>query len=117
MPYLNGGLFTKTELDELGLDVPDEVFEWLFEPDATGKDKGKGFLKIFNFTVNESLPIDVEVAVDTEMLGKVYESLIAEEERGATGIFYTQELKLILWVECLLLNILLAKQGLIRKRL
>ncbi|MEO0247516.1 MAG: DNA methyltransferase, partial [candidate division WOR-3 bacterium] len=37
----------------------------------------------------ESMPLDVEVAVDPEMLGKVYESLINDEERGKIGIFYT----------------------------
>ncbi|MEO0219784.1 MAG: DNA methyltransferase [candidate division WOR-3 bacterium] len=69
--------------------MPDSVFEWLFEPDSKTGDKKKGFLEIFNFTIDESLPLDVEVAVDPEMLGKVYESLIAEEERGSIGIFYT----------------------------
>ena len=92
MPFLNGGLFSRTELDELGFDVPDYVFEWLFEPDD--KDKKKGFLEIFNFTIDESSPIDIEVAVDPEMLGKVYESLIAEEERGSMGIFYTPRVEI-----------------------
>ena len=92
MPFLNGGLFSRTELDELGFDIPDHVFEWLFEPDD--KDKKKGFLEIFNFTIDESTPIDVEVAVDPEMLGKVYESLIAEEERGSSGIFYTPRVEI-----------------------
>ncbi|MDL1971173.1 MAG: Eco57I restriction-modification methylase domain-containing protein [Candidatus Desulfofervidaceae bacterium] len=92
MPFLNGGLFSCTELDELGFDVPDYVFEWLFEPDD--KDKKKGFLEIFNFTIDESTPVDVEVAVDPEMLGKVYESLIAEEERGSSGIFYTHRVEI-----------------------
>ncbi len=92
MPFLNGGLFSCTELDELGFDLPDYVFEWLFEPDD--KDKKKGFLEIFNFTIDESTPIDVEVAVDPEMLGKVYESLIAEEERGSSGIFYTHRVEI-----------------------
>lgn len=94
MPFLNGGLFSKTPLDELNLNVPDSVFEWLFEPDFTTDDKKKGFLEIFNFTIDESLPVDVEVAVDPEMLGKVYESLIAEEERGGAGIFYTPRVEI-----------------------
>ncbi|MEO0139193.1 MAG: DNA methyltransferase, partial [candidate division WOR-3 bacterium] len=92
MPFLNGGLFSRTELDELGFDVPDSVFEWLFEPDPN--DLKKGFLETFNFTIDESLPVDVEVAVDPEMLGKVYESLIAEEERGEAGIFYTPRVEI-----------------------
>ncbi len=51
-------------------------------------------MKHFNFTIDESLPVDVEVAVDPEMLGKVYESLIAEEERGVAGIFYTPRVEI-----------------------
>jgi len=92
MPFLNGGLFSKTELDELGFDLPDSAFEWLFEPDSS--DLKKGFLETFNFNIDESLPIDIEVAVDPEMLGKVYESLIAEEERGESGIFYTPRIEI-----------------------
>ena len=30
----------------------------------------------YNFTVTESTPIDIEVAVDPEMLGKVFEELV-----------------------------------------
>ncbi|MGB9795047.1 DNA methyltransferase, partial [Caldisericum exile] len=92
MPFLNGGLFSRTELDELGFDIPDDVFEWMFEPDFSNLKKG--FLETFNFTVDESLPLDIEVAVDPEMLGKVYESLIAEEERGELGIFYTPRVEI-----------------------
>lgn len=92
MPYLNGGLFSPNELDELNFELPDSVFEWLFEPDNS--DLKKGFLETFNFTIDESLPVDVEVAVDPEMLGKVYESLIAEEERGESGIFYTPRVEI-----------------------
>jgi hypothetical protein len=87
MPFLNGGLFTKNELDEIDFKIPDAVFELLFETDS--QDKNKGFLERFNFTVREDTPLDVEVAVDPEMLGKVYESLITEEERQKAGIFYT----------------------------
>jgi len=92
MPFLNGGLFTKNELDEINFKIPDEVFELLFEIDP--QDKNKGFLERFNFTVREDTPLDVEVAVDPEMLGKVYESLIAEEERQKAGIFYTPRIEI-----------------------
>ncbi|MEM5810246.1 MAG: DNA methyltransferase, partial [Candidatus Aenigmatarchaeota archaeon] len=92
MPFLNGGLFSKNELDEVGFHVPDEVFSLLF--DISPSDKNKGFLERFNFTVREDTPLDVEVAVDPEMLGKVYESLISEEERGGVGIFYTPRIEI-----------------------
>ena len=41
----------------------------------------------FNFTVLESTPFDIEVAVDPEMLGKVFEELVTG--RHATGSYYT----------------------------
>jgi len=51
------------------------------------------FLERYNFTISEDSPLDKEVAVDPEMIGKVYESLVnvsAETgERGDAGIFYT----------------------------
>ena len=78
VPFLNGGLFDKTpEDDRSGLVVPDDciscVFEELFEK--------------FNFTVMESTPFDIEVAVDPEMLGKVFEELVIR--RHDTGSYYT----------------------------
>ncbi len=41
----------------------------------------------FNFTVTESTPLDVEVAVDPEMLGKVFEELVTG--RHESGSYYT----------------------------
>ncbi|MBM4464007.1 MAG: hypothetical protein FJ014_00305 [Chloroflexi bacterium] len=86
MPFLNGGLFDQNDLDDLGFSVPDKFFVQLFD---RFEREEPGFLERYNFTVDESTPLDVEVAVDPEMLGKVYESLVAEEERHAAGIFYT----------------------------
>lgn len=86
MPFLNGGLFEQDDLDDLGFSVPNAFFVQLFD---RFQGEEPGFLERYNFTVDESTPLDVEVAVDPEMLGKVYESLVAEEERHAAGIFYT----------------------------
>ena len=41
----------------------------------------------YNFTVTESTPLDIEVAVDPEMLGKVFEELVTG--RHDTGSYYT----------------------------
>ncbi len=41
----------------------------------------------FNFTVTESTPFDIEVAVDPEMLGKVFEELV--NDRHDSGAYYT----------------------------
>lgn len=96
MPFLNGGLFTGDEvLDKLGFDLPDEVFTLLF--DRNIDDTYPGFLERYNFTIQEGLPLEVEVAVDPEMLGRVYESLINlinEEDRHQAGIFYTPRIEI-----------------------
>ena len=65
VPFLNGGLFDKSASDErTNVVVPDECIFEMFD---------KLFDK-FNFTVMESTPFDIEVAVDPEMLGKVSRS-------------------------------------------
>jgi adenine-specific DNA-methyltransferase len=85
IPYLNGGLF------ELGLGQEYEndlhLQNLLFAPNIEG-----GILAFFNsydFTVEENTPVDNEVALDPEMLGKVFENLLEEDERGQSGTFYT----------------------------
>ncbi len=117
MPFLNGGLFAVNELDEIGFDLPDSVFEWLFEPDPDEREIRKGFLEIFSFTIDEASPVDVEVAVDPEMLGKVYESLIAEEERGDAGIFYTPRVEIDFMCKLALVNYLKAKTNISKEEL
>ena len=82
-PYLNGGLFTENPLDgEHNFQISDWLFKGIFE-----------FLENYNFTIAEDSPLDQEVAVDPEMIGKVYESLVnvsdEADERGDAGIFYT----------------------------
>lgn len=81
-PHLNGGLFNEEEFDKLGINIPDSMFNKIF-----------AFLDKYNFTIKEDLPLDVEVAVDPQMLGYLYESFanIAEGiyERNDLGVFYT----------------------------
>lgn len=78
VPYLNGGLFEEEEDDrDKEIVVPDEcIYSIFFE-----------LFERFNFTVTESTPLDVEVAVDPEMLGKVFEELVTG--RHETGSYYT----------------------------
>jgi len=79
VPYLNGGLFEKTPLDEQITDILDSVFEPILGED--------GLFYRYNFTVEESTPLDIDVAVDPEMLGKVFEKLTnARRQRGS---YYT----------------------------
>jgi hypothetical protein len=86
-PFLNGGLFTENELDRIGYKIDDDHFRSIFD-----------FFNRYNFTIKEDLPLEVDVAVDPEMIGKVYESLVnvSEEssERGDSGIFYTQRVEI-----------------------
>lgn len=51
-----------------------------------------GILDIFeryNFTMNEDEPLEKEVAVDPEMLGKIFENLLDVKDRKSKGAFYT----------------------------
>ena len=78
VPYLNGGLFEDDEDDnDESIKVPDK---------ATGSILKSLFAK-FNFTVTESTPLDVEVAVDPEMLGRIFEELVTG--RHESGSYYT----------------------------
>ncbi|MBR1835225.1 MAG: Eco57I restriction-modification methylase domain-containing protein [Bacteroidales bacterium] len=76
LPYLNGGLFERDEVDKMHIVIPASLFENLFE-----------FMASYNFTVDENDPDDAEVGVDPEMLGKIFESLL--EDNKAKGAFYT----------------------------
>ena len=82
-PYLNGGLFERNELDQRHrFQISDAAFEQAF-----------AFFEQYNFTIAEDSPLDQEVAVDPEMIGRVYESLVSvhesDDEGGQWGIFYT----------------------------
>jgi len=125
VPFLNGGLFDcldkkpeklyydgfserKESLEQLYL--PD----WLFFGDEVGRsidlsqwygDNNKksvsargiiDILKRYNFTIEENTPLDQEVSLDPELLGKAFENLLASynpetktSARKQTGSFYT----------------------------
>ena len=77
-PYLNGGLFEEDELDRTpGVVVPDDAIYFILHD----------LLGAFNFTITEASPLEVEVAVDPEMLGKVFEELVTD--RHEKGSYYT----------------------------
>lgn len=93
IPFLNGGLFeplggynwSKTEIL-----LPNRLFT-NNDPIEEGV-TGTGVLDVFdryNFTVNEAEPLEKEVAIDPEMLGKVFENLIEENRRKGLGAYYT----------------------------
>lgn len=104
-PYLNGGLFKKNRLDELHhFAITDQLFKQILT-----------FLERYNFTIAEDSPLDQEVAVDPEMIGKVYESLVNVSEeatkRGDAGIFYTPRIEIDLMCRLSLVDCLVNHLG------
>ena len=125
VPFLNGGLFEcldkkqeKKYIDGFSdgmtkgerLVVPDFLFfgkdeEADLSEDYGVKNKGtrnaavKGIINIFNsyvFTTSENTPLEEEIALDPELLGRVFENLLASVNpetkvtaRKKTGSFYT----------------------------
>ena len=76
IPYLNGGLFDRDEIDKKDVDFPYAYFLELME-----------FFGMYNFTIDENDPDDAEVGVDPEMLGHIFENLL--EDNKDKGAFYT----------------------------
>jgi adenine-specific DNA-methyltransferase len=83
IPYLNGGLFDRSRDPDGMIVLPDA----LFDPNSnTGL---LAFFNRYNFTITDDAPMEQDVAVDPEMLGKVFENMLEEEDRGQSGSFYT----------------------------
>ncbi|MDD5094490.1 MAG: TaqI-like C-terminal specificity domain-containing protein [Dehalococcoidia bacterium] len=75
IPFLNGGLFDpEYDWGHTEIILPNGLFS-----NRTGtSEEGSGILDIFdlyNFTVKEDEPLEKEVAIDPEMLGKIFEKL------------------------------------------
>jgi type I restriction-modification system DNA methylase subunit len=93
IPFLNGGLFEPLgDYDWRAAEIllPNRLF---FNSERVEESiTGTGILDVFdryNFTVNEAEPLEKEVAIDPEMLGKVFENLIEENLRKGLGAYYT----------------------------
>ncbi len=126
IPFLNGGLFecldrkgddgneiridcfSENPKHETRLQVPDELFfgaeqtvdlSDVFGDKRRAREKVRGIIRIldsYKFTVAENTPLEEEVALDPELLGKVFENLLASYNpetkttaRKQTGSFYT----------------------------
>lgn len=107
MPFLDGGLFEPLggyDWVNTRIKLPNELFTngLRFDGDIVGT----GILDIFdryNFTVNEAEPLEKDVAIDPEMLGKVFENLIEENLRKGLGTYYTpREIVHYMCEECLI---------------
>ena len=91
IPFLSGGLFEPIDgydWEHNNFNIPNEVFSNA----ATKGREADGILDIFdryNFTMSEDEPMEREVAIDPEMLGKVFENLLEVNDRKSKGAFYT----------------------------
>lgn len=122
IPYLNGGIFDKLDednakesIEDSVLKIPNYLFYGIEQKEEikigrgakartevqTVEHKGlNGILKSYKFTLDENTPFEEDIALDPEMLGLVFENLLAEldpnlEEstiksiRKQTGSYYT----------------------------
>ena len=107
-PFINGGLFDCLDSEE-GIKDGGYRIDCFTDREQQGKDlhipdmlffdEQRGLLPLlggYKFTVEESTPIEQEVALDPELLGNVFENLLAnynpetqETARKQTGSFYT----------------------------
>ena len=83
IPFLNGGLFSRSPLER-------SYASRVFSDEALGDAFGK-LLTRYRFTAREDSSVWSEAAVDPEMLGKAFESLMAAPDRKTTGAFYTPQ--------------------------
>ncbi len=81
IPFLNGGLFAPTKLEQQRRNVR-------FSDDALTS-LIADLLDRYRFTAHEDSAIWSEAAIDPEMLGRSFESLMAREDRHKSGSFYT----------------------------
>ena len=108
-PFINGGLFDCLDTFEApssgGYRIncfSDEDYYKLSIPNYLFFHKDRGLIPLlehYKFTVEENTPIDQEVALDPELLGRVFEHLLAEynpetrkiasSARKETGSYYT----------------------------
>ena len=83
IPFLNGGLFGKTALER-------QHTRARLTDEALGRFVGE-VLGAYRFTAREEQERWSETAVDPEMLGRAFESLMASRERRTSGAFYTPQ--------------------------
>ena len=114
IPFLNGGLFDQHVNDYYhnmpnpALIIPNRWFEDFL-----------GVLERYNFTIDENSIVDADVSVDPEMLGRIFENLLAEvvpetgeTARKSTGSYYTPRVIVDYMVEQSLKQYLLTKTAL-----
>ncbi len=125
VPYLNGGLFNPQTNDYYQqntftgggnpgiIAIPDNWFTELFT-----------VFEQYNFTVDENTSYDVDLSIDPEMLGRIFENLLAEinpetgeSARKSTGSFYTPREVVDYMVDSSLLEYLTSKTNVDEQKL
>jgi Eco57I restriction-modification methylase len=111
IPFLNGGLFDKIEgdnlwdrIDDKNISIPNELFYGRNLSIGAGRNTivAEGINRIlsrYKFTIAENTPLEEEVALDPELLGLIFENLLAEvntddqaaskSAKKASGSYYT----------------------------
>ena len=102
VPFVNGGLFDCLDTPEQSIDCfTAETNENLKVPAKLFFHNENGILAIFKqykFTVKENTPVEIEIALDPELLGQVFENLLGAynpetrktaTKRKNTGSYYT----------------------------
>ncbi|MCE5346718.1 MAG: hypothetical protein LLG13_10590 [Bacteroidales bacterium] len=111
IPFLNGGLFESLDPEHSSFRIdsfsdPDPSHPFAKENDLVvpdhlffGNEENEGLFSIFEsyyFTIEENTPLDQEIALDPELLGKIFENLLAAylpesktSARKKTGSYYT----------------------------
>lgn len=124
-PYLNGGLFSphiddhykfspELQSGQYGLiTIPNDWFDRFYT-----------VLGQYNFTVDENTSYDIELSIDPEMLGRIFENLLAEinpetgeNAKKSTGSFYTPRDIVDYMVDSSILEHLKTKTGISEEKL
>lgn len=125
IPYLNGGLFSphiddhykfspELQSGQYGLvTIPNDWFDRFY-----------AVLGQYNFTVDENTSYDIELSIDPEMLGRIFENLLAEinpetgeNAKKSTGSFYTPRDIVDYMVDSSILEHLKTKTGISEEKL
>jgi hypothetical protein len=83
IPFLNGGLFSRTTIERIHRHSR-------FSDDVLGALFGDVLVR-YRFTAREDATTWSQAAIDPEMLGKVFESLMESGDRKRGGVFYTPQ--------------------------
>lgn len=111
IPFLNGGLFDKIQgdnlwdrIDDKNISIPNELFygknlSITTERNTITTEGINRILSRYKFTIAENTPLEEEIALDPELLGLIFENLLAEvntddpaaskSAKKASGSYYT----------------------------